>query len=74
MKSKLKIVLEYLIILIGAAMMGLSIVLFLSPNKIAAGGVSGLSVVINHLFNLPIGLIMLVFNIPLFLIGLKSAW
>ncbi|MDP8242258.1 MAG: YitT family protein [Candidatus Celaenobacter antarcticus] len=72
MKSKLKIVLEYLIILIGAAMMGLSIVLFLSPNKIAAGGVSGLSVVINHLFNLPIGLIMLVFNIPLFLIGLKA--
>jgi len=51
--------------------MGLSIVLFLSPNKIAAGGVSGLAVVINHLFNLPIGMIMLVFNIPLFFIGLK---
>ncbi len=71
MKSKLKIALEYLLILIGAALMGLSIVLFLSPNKIAAGGVSGLSVVINHLFNFPIGLVMLVFNIPLFIIGLK---
>ena len=71
MKSKLKVILEYLVILIGAALMGLSIVLFLSPNKIAAGGVSGLAVVINHLFNLPIGMIMLVFNIPLFFIGLK---
>ena len=71
MKSKVKVVVNYLFILIGAALMGLSIVLFLSPNKIAAGGVSGLSVVINHLFNIPIGLTMLVFNIPLFLIGLK---
>ncbi|MDP8226490.1 MAG: YitT family protein [Candidatus Celaenobacter polaris] len=71
MKSKLKVVINYLFILIGAALMGLSLVLFLSPNKIAAGGVSGLAVVINHLFNIPIGLIMLVFNIPLFLIALK---
>lgn len=71
MKYRLKVAINYLLILIGAALMGLSIVLFLSPNKIAAGGVSGLAVVINHLFNIPIGLIMLVFNIPLFLIGLK---
>ena len=71
MKSKFRIILDYFFILIGCALMGMSLVLFLSPNKIAAGGVSGLSVVINHLFNLPIGLTMLVFNIPLFLIGLK---
>lgn len=71
MKYRLKVAINYLLILIGAALMGLSIVLFLSPNKIAAGGVSGLAVVINHLFNIPIGVIMLVFNIPLFLIGLK---
>jgi Uncharacterized conserved protein len=71
MKSKLKVVINYLLILIGTALMGLSLVVFLSPNKIAAGGVSGLAVVINHLFNIPIGLIMLVFNIPLFLIAIK---
>jgi uncharacterized membrane-anchored protein YitT (DUF2179 family) len=53
MKSKLKVAINYLMILIGAALMGLSIVLFLSPNKIAAGGVSGIAVVINHLFNIP---------------------
>jgi len=71
MKIKVKILIDYLFILIGTALMGLSIVLFLSPNKIAAGGVSGLAVVINYLFHIPIGIVMLVFNIPLFLIGLK---
>ncbi|MCD6329813.1 MAG: YitT family protein [Candidatus Cloacimonetes bacterium] len=71
MKSKVKNIVDYVFILIGCALMGLSLVLFLSPNKIAAGGVSGLAVVINHLFHLPIGIVMLVFNIPLFLIGLK---
>lgn len=51
--------------------MALGIVIFLSPNKIAAGGVSGLAIVIHHTLSLPIGVTMLVFNIPLFLIGVK---
>ncbi len=71
MKSKLRTFFDYLLIIVGANLMGLSLVLFLSPNKIAAGGVSGLAVVINYLFKLPIGITMLIFNIPLFLIGLK---
>jgi len=71
MKSKLRIFFDYLLILVGTNLMGLSLVLFLSPNKIAAGGVSGLAVVINFLFKIPIGITMLIFNIPLFLIGLK---
>lgn len=51
--------------------MSLSLVWFLSPNKIAAGGVSGLAIVLHHLFNLPIGITMLIFNVPLFLLGIK---
>ena len=43
--------------------------MFLVPNKIAAGGVSGLATVFHYLFNLPIGWTMLALNIPLFLSG-----
>lgn len=71
MKIKFKTVIDYLFIAIGTIIMSLSLVLFLSPNKIAAGGVSGLAVVIHHLFKIPIGLTMLAFNIPLFIIGIK---
>ncbi|MCK4339657.1 MAG: YitT family protein, partial [Candidatus Cloacimonetes bacterium] len=71
MKTKFKTVIDYLFIAVGTIIMSLSIVLFLSPNKIAAGGVSGLAVVFHHLFKIPIGLTMLVFNIPLFIIGIK---
>ncbi len=67
----LKVLRDYLVIAAGAVVMSLGIVIFLSPNKIAAGGVSGLAIVIHHTLGLPIGLTMLVFNIPLFLIGIK---
>jgi len=71
MKTKIKTIIDYLFITAGAMIMSLALVLFLSPNKIAAGGVSGLAIVFHHLFKIPIGITMLIFNIPLFLIGIK---
>jgi uncharacterized membrane-anchored protein YitT (DUF2179 family) len=51
--------------------MSLGLVLFLIPGKIAPGGVSGIGIVLHHLFRLPVGMVMLFFNIPLYFIGLK---
>lgn len=65
-------ILEYLALGLGAIIMSLGLILFLVPAKIAPGGVSGLAMVLHHFFGLPVGVMMLVFNIPLFLIGLKS--
>ena len=45
--------------------------LFLVPNKIAAGGVTGLATVIYYLSGMPVGTTMLLLNIPLFLLGIK---
>ncbi len=56
-------------ILLGTAMIGVALNLFLIPNKLAAGGISGLGVVIYHLFQLPVGLTIMLGNIPLFLAG-----
>ncbi len=61
----------YLGITIGAAITAVSLNMFLIPNKVAAGGVSGLATVLHHLLAWPVGLIMLAFNIPLFISGIK---
>ena len=45
--------------------------MFLVPNRIAAGGVSGLATVIFHIMGFPVGLTMLAINIPLFLASLR---
>ncbi|WP_285719613.1 YitT family protein [Pelosinus sp. IPA-1] len=62
---------DYLGITLGALITAISLNMFLIPNKIAAGGVSGLATVLYYLLNWPVGVIMLAFNVPLFIIGLK---
>lgn len=60
---------DYLLIGLGSLLQALSIRLFLVPAGLVNGGISGLSQIINHYTGLPIGLMILVGNIPLFLIG-----
>ncbi len=64
----------YLIITLGCLIMTISMNLFLIPYKLAPGGVSGLSTVIFYVIGsaIPVGMLMLFFNIPLFLTGYKS--
>jgi uncharacterized membrane-anchored protein YitT (DUF2179 family) len=52
--------------------MAVNLNLFLAPANIAPGGVSGVAIIINHFTNWPIGLTMLVLNIPLIAIGFSS--
>ncbi|MGE5582695.1 MAG: YitT family protein [Bacillota bacterium] len=58
---------DYLGILIGVTVTSLGLVWLLIPNKIAAGGVSGLATVFYYLWGWPVALTMLMLNIPLFL-------
>ncbi|MDK2785149.1 MAG: hypothetical protein PWQ41_931 [Bacillota bacterium] len=51
----------------GALITALGLNLFLVPNRIAAGGVSGLATLLYYLFGLPVGPTMLAINVPLFL-------
>ncbi len=63
---------SYLGVILGSLLVALGLVLFLVPNKIAAGGVSGLATVIYYIAGFPVGVTMLVLNIPLFLAGLRT--
>ncbi|HHW00303.1 MAG TPA: YitT family protein [Clostridiaceae bacterium] len=64
---------EYLLIIIGSIITAASINIFLVPYKIAPGGVSGIATVIYYLTNgsISVGIIMLVLNVPLFIMGIK---
>jgi len=62
---------DYLGITVGAIITAVSLNMFLIPNKVAAGGVSGLATVLHHLLGWPVGIIMLAFNIPLFILGIR---
>lgn len=60
-----------IIILTGASLLvSIGCMIFLAPSNLASGGVFGIGVVLNYyLQNLPVGLIMLLINIVLFVIG-----
>lgn len=61
----------YSLILIGTFIMAAGFVLFISPYKLAPGGVYGIAIILHHLFDLPIGLTALAMDIPLTLLGIK---
>ena len=64
-------IIDYIGITIGTALTALGLTVFLIPNKIAAGGVSGLATVIYYLFEFNVGITMLLINIPILLTGMK---
>ncbi|KOA21464.1 hypothetical protein CLHOM_01350 [Clostridium homopropionicum DSM 5847] len=56
-------------IIIGVLLFSLYVSVFLVPNKIGTGGITGISLGLNVLFNFPIGICTLLLNIPLFIFG-----
>ncbi len=63
------VALDYLEIILGAIIQGVGLRLFLVPAELASGGVSGIAQLINHYTAWPIGLMVFVGNLPLFLLG-----
>lgn len=72
MKRKISdIILKYFLIIIGSAIYAAGFVFFMYPNSIIVGGVSGIAMIINYLTDLPVGIMTIVLNIPLFVIAWK---
>lgn len=62
---------DYILITAGVAVAVCGLNLFLVPNKIAAGGISGIATILYHVFGLPLGLTIAVLNVPLFVLGYR---
>lgn len=58
-------------IIVGAFILAVAFVLFITPYKIVPGGVYGISIVLHYMFNTPVGLVALAFDIPLTILGIK---
>ncbi|MDR3644803.1 MAG: YitT family protein [Clostridia bacterium] len=56
---------------VGSFIYGVSVSFFTAPNKIAPGGVTGISTILFYLVHTPIGVMIFVLNIPLFVLGLR---
>jgi uncharacterized membrane-anchored protein YitT (DUF2179 family) len=69
MKKYLPVFLDYILIALGALIEAFSLRVFFVPANLASGGVSGISQLVNHFTGWPIGMMVLVGNIPLFLLG-----
>lgn len=55
--------------IIGSFIMACSTAFFLLPNKLSAGGFSGLSTIAYYLFHVPAGTAMIILNVPLFVVA-----
>jgi uncharacterized membrane-anchored protein YitT (DUF2179 family) len=62
---------DYAQLTIGAGLIALSIDLFLVPNHIVAGGLIGIATILHFTINTPVGLVVLLLNIPLFIAGAR---
>lgn len=70
MKTVFQSTLWFLKIIVGSAIFALSFNLFLLPNALNAGGISGLSMIVVHVLGFgSVGLITILVNLPLFALG-----
>lgn len=63
---------QYAVITLGALVLALGQLVFIKPLHIPLGGVSGVVLVVNYLWKLPIGLVNIVLNLPLFVLGWRT--
>jgi uncharacterized membrane-anchored protein YitT (DUF2179 family) len=60
---------DYSLLLVGALLQALAMRLFLVPGQLVSGGISGAAQIINHFVSFPIGVMVFIGNIPLFILG-----
>lgn len=68
-KSLKQRVWDYVVITIASAIYAVAVSLFLDPNSLAPGGVTGISIILNRLTGLSTGTWMLIVNIPILALG-----
>ena len=63
---------EYFLIIVGSVLYAAGLRFFFYPNDIIAGGVTGIAMIINYLTDIPVGVMNLIINIPLFIWAWKG--
>ncbi len=65
-----KTLIDLFFYVVGCSIYSAAVIMFTEPNKLSPGGVTGVALILNHLFSLPTGLMVFIINIPLIIAGL----
>lgn len=65
-----RVIIEILGTILGSFTIATGIALFLLPNQLSSGGVAGIATITYYLFNIPMGTMMILINVPLFLVSI----
>ena len=60
---------DYLLITVSCIIYSVAVSLFLDPNSLAPGGVTGIAIILNRLIPVETGTLILLINIPILLLG-----
>lgn len=63
---------DTLVFILGGALYSIAINCFLSRNNILNGGFTGVATILNFFFDLPIGTVLFIMNIPVFAVAFKK--
>lgn len=58
------------LIILGSFILSVALNLFIVPNKLLGGGLSGIGLMLQYIFNLPMGVTILILNIPLLILSI----
>ncbi|GAB6926991.1 YitT family protein [Paenibacillus sp. JCM 10914] len=70
--AALRILRRLVFLTLGAVLMAVGLEIFLVPNHIIDGGITGISIMISHITELPLGIFLTLFNLPFLFMGYKQ--
>ena len=72
-RGRLGIAFDYAQIVVGSLLVALGTNLFLVPNKVVSGGVTGVAIIAHYLLETPVGVMVFALNVPLLWLGWRYA-
>ena len=69
-KSKTEWLKKYIIITVAAFVYAIGVSLFIDPNNMAPGGVTGIAIILNRIIPVSTGTLILLINIPILMFGI----
>lgn len=70
--TKRKVFQRILLITLGASLMAVGLEIFLVPNNVIDGGITGISIMLSYATDMKLGVFLFILNIPFFFIGYKQ--
>ena len=62
--------LKIVLIIFGSFILSVGVNLFIIPTKLLSGGLSGIGLMLQYIFNIPMGITILILNIPLLILSI----